>query len=82
MPTETDGEGAQDLVAAVVADDVVDDFEVVDVDDEAGDGGVLESRFLERGGEALFEHAAVGEVGERVAHGEPLGAQDVVFEQG
>jgi hypothetical protein len=65
---EAIGDGAQQPVAGAVAERVVDDLEVVEVDEQHGDvAGAPRQRAVE----ALEEELAVGQAGERVVLGLP-----------
>ena len=67
------GQAADQLVAGMVAERVVNVLEAVDVD--AGDGELVPVALgrLGEGGELRFEQAPVGQAGERVMIGEMLG---------
>ena len=78
-------EGDQDLVADRVAVDVVDALEVVDVEQDEADRGVVARGARQLGGEALVEVAAVEEAGQLVGaglDGEQLAPARVVVGEG
>ena len=60
------GEAAQDLVAGAVAEDVVDAFEVVDVEHDDGNRLVRAAGVRERPPQALVEGPVVVEPGQRI----------------
>ena len=64
------GDGAQQLVARRVAEVVVDELEVVEVDEEDRDVRAGAPRPREGEVEVLGEHRAVRQAGERVVEGE------------
>src|SRR3954465_4589699 len=60
------GEELKSAVADMVAEVVVDGFELVEVEEEVGGVGVVATGVEERGVEAVFEEDAVGEAGEGI----------------
>ena len=68
-PLADDGE---ERVPRLMAKRVVDKVEVVDVEEQDGDGGAAAIVTCERVGEAVEEEDAIREAGERVVHGAPL----------
>ena len=66
------GQGEQDLVAAGVAEGVVDQLELVQVDEEDGEVGTPLHRHEELALELVVEERAVAEAGERVVVGQPV----------
>ena len=67
------GEAADQLVAGMVAERVVDVLEAVDVDAGDGEPGAVALGRLGEGDELGFEQAPVGQAGQRVVIGEMLG---------
>lgn len=66
---QTDRELAQNLVAGVVAEAVVDRLKVVDVHDQDGDGITSMGRALHEGGELAGHVATIVQAGQRVGDG-------------
>ena len=77
---EAGGDAAEDLIAGLMAESVVDVFKAVEVEDEQGEVAAGFVAAVECEGERLFEGAAVGQAGELVVEGEPLVADDLFFE--
>src|SRR6266516_575300 len=61
------GDRAQDRVAGVVAQRVVDVLEVVKVDEQHRGGTSVALRLLDRGRHLRVQHPPVGDTGQRVA---------------
>ena len=67
------GELGQQLVAALVAEAVVDDLEAVEVEHEHGDGAAVAGGERERVVDAVDEQRAVRQPGQRVVQRAVLG---------
>jgi hypothetical protein len=69
-PAQTLGDGGQELVAGLVAEAVVDELEVVEVDEEDGERLLPGLAVADCALELLLERDPVGEVGEGVVVGD------------
>jgi hypothetical protein len=66
----------QQAVAHIVAQGIVEGFEVVQVDKQQGTGFLVVMAVFQRHLQPVLQQAAVGQLGERVVEGQPL---DLVF---
>ena len=69
-------DGLQQLIADVVAERVVDDFEAIEVEEEDRQPAVIALRVRQRDGQAVLEQQAVRQAGQRVVIREVL---DLLF---
>ena len=77
---QTDGGGAQQVVADGVAEAVVDGLEPVEVEEEQGDPLFVPWRLGQRGGDAVAEQHPVGDAAQVVVQGEVLDAGPLLDE--
>ena len=63
------GDLDEEAVAGPVAERVVDDLEVVDVEEQDGDAGSATARAVERPVEVLAEQRPIGEPGQGIVEG-------------
>ena len=77
---EVVGDLAEDLVAGVVAEGVVDFLEAVEVEQEEGERAVGAAGALEAWVRRSSKRRRLGEAGELVVEGEPLVAGDLLLE--